>query len=923
MLDDLLLRMRSLFRRKTIERELGDELRFHFEQLVERHVRVGLPVAEARRRAQLEFGGFGQVQEECRDARGTLFLDSLMQDLRCSLRMLRKAPGFAAVAVLTLALGIGANTAIFSVLDSLLLRALPVANPDQLVILTDPDSHGGYFGSQTGDRSLLAYSEFQYLQAQNHVFSGLFAADSSLETREVRLSDSSGGGEKEQARILLVSGDYFSTLGVNPAAGTFFTAQMDRARGGAAVAVVSYAFWNQQFGLNPTMLGKTLQIHDTAFEIIGIAPPGFFGETVGQSPDIWVPMTMQDAVYPGQNYLSASPDGILNQHMWIQVMGRLKPGVTLSQASAETNVQFKRYLELAAGSKPATIDGQRNYDQRLNVQPGARGSSTLRSSFAKPFEILMVLVGLVLLIACANVANLLLARGAARQKEFAMRLAIGAGRARLIRQLLTESLLLALLGAVAGIFLSYWADALLLRMVSGSGAPGSVQLQLHPDSRVLVFTLAVTVLTAILFGLLPSLQLTRLDLSPALKSTTLCTASASLPVRFPVGRMLVVAQVAVSLILLVAAGLFVHSLARLSKVNLGYSREHLLLFRVDATGAGYKGPATTRLYQDILQNISAVPGLRGATVSHNGLFFDSESGDPIAVEGYAPKSNESMNSNMDHIGPRYFSTLGIPLLMGREIEPQDSGSGLRAAVINQTFAKRFFPNTNPIGKHVRDTYPANPGDVEVVGVVSDIKVNSLREKTRPRIYAPLFNPLWEETAAVYEVRTFADPAGVSDLLRQAVQTTSATIPPIEIKTMSGLVDQSLQTDRFIERLSETFGLLAMLLASVGLYGIMAYTVARRSREICIRMALGAEPGNIGRQVLAETLVLACIGIGIGLPIALLGTHLVRSLVFGLGFADPVAMLVAAMVLVAIATLAAVLPAHRASRVDPIIALRYE
>lgn len=300
MLDDLLLRMRSLFRRKTIERELGDELRFHFEQLVERHVRVGLPVAEARRRAQLEFGGFGQVQEECRDARGTLFLDSLMQDLRCSLRMLRKAPGFAAVAVLTLALGIGANTAIFSVLDSLLLRALPVANPDQLVILTDPDSHGGYFGSQTGDRSLLAYSEFQYLQAQNHVFSGLFAADSSLETREVRLSDSSGGGEKEQARILLVSGDYFSTLGVNPAAGTFFTAQMDRARGGAAVAVVSYAFWNQQFGLNPTMLGKTLQIHDTAFEIIGIAPPGFFGETVGQSPDIWVPMTMQDAVYPGR-----------------------------------------------------------------------------------------------------------------------------------------------------------------------------------------------------------------------------------------------------------------------------------------------------------------------------------------------------------------------------------------------------------------------------------------------------------------------------------------------------------------------------------------------------------------------------------------------------------------------------------------------
>jgi predicted permease len=923
MLDDLLLRMRSLFRRKTTERELGDELRFHFDQLVERQVRAGLPVDEARRRAQLEFGGFGQVQEECRDARGTQFLDGLMQDLRFSFRMLRKVPGFTAVAVLTLALGIGANTAIFSVLDSLLLRALPVANPGQLVMLTDPDSHGGYFGSQTGDRSLLAYSEFQYLQAQNQVFSSMFAADSSLETREVRLGESNRGGEKQQARVLLVSGDYFSTLGVNPAAGTFFMAQVDRARGGAAVAVVSYAFWNQRFGLNPAMLGKTVEIHDTAFEIIGVTPPGFFGETVGQSPDIWVPMMMQDAVYPGQDYLNPSPDGILNQHMWIQVMGRLKPTVTLSQASAEINVQFKRYLELAAGSKPATIDGQRRYEQRLDVQPGARGSSTLRSSFAKPFEILMFLVGLVLLIACANVANLLLARGAARQKEFAMRLAIGAGRSRLIRQLLTESLLLALLGAIAGIFLSYWADTLLLRMVSGRAAPGSVQLQLHPDARVLGFTLAVTVLTAILFGLLPSLQLTRLDLSPALKASVLSTASVSLPVRLPVGKILVVAQVAVSLILLVAAGLFVRSLARLGDVNLGYSREHLLLFRVDATGAGYKGPAATRLYQDVLQTISAVPGLGGATVSHNGLFFDSESGDPISVEGYAPKPDETLNSNIDHIGPRYFSTLGIPILMGREIEPQDSGSGLRAAVINETFAKRFFPNANPIGKHVRDTYPANPSDVEIVGVVSDIKVNSLREKARPRIYAPLFNPMWEETTAVFEVRTFADPASVSDLLRQAVQTTSAAIPPIEIKTMAGLVDQSLQTDRFIERLSEALGLLAMLLASVGLYGIMAYTVARRSREIGIRMALGAEPGDIGWQVLAETLMLVCIGIGVGLPLALLGSYLVRSMVFGLGFVDPVALLVAAMALVMIAALAAVLPAHRASRLDPIIALRYE
>src|SRR2546425_8293082 len=390
----------------------------------------------------------------------------------------------------------------------------------------------------------------------------------------------------------------------------------------------------------------------------------------------------------------------------------------------------------------------------------------------------MAMVGFVLLIACANVADLLLARGAALQREFAMRIAIGAGRGRLIRQLLTESLLLAGSGAAAGLLLAHWADALLLRMVSGaSSGPPSIHLDLQPDARVLGFTLGVTLLTTILFGLLPSLYSTRLDLTPVLKSTPAGTPSEALHRRFPAGKILVVTQVAVSIILLVSAGLFVRSLSKLGEVKLGYNRENLILFRVDATPGGDKGAAIPRFQLDLLARISAIPGLRGATVSKNGLFSGSESADPIAVEGYTPKAGEEMHSRMDHVGPGYFSTLGITILMGREIEAQDTASSVRAAVINQTFASRFFPNTNPIGKRVGNPYPGHPAEMVVVGVAADAKYNNLREKANPRIYAPIANPMWENSAAVYEVRTYADPQAVAAALRQVVQEAAPTLPP--------------------------------------------------------------------------------------------------------------------------------------------------
>jgi predicted permease len=862
-------------------------------------------------------------------------VENFIKDVRFALRTFLKNPGFALLAILTLALGIGANTAIFTVLDAVLLRSLPVAQPSQLVVLTNPDAHGMSNGSEGGERGLLAYSEFEYLRDHQEVFSGIFAADSTLAQVNVTISNPSGGSNvgssvvsrtaQDSARIRMASGDYFSTLGVRPIIGRAFGPEVDRTRNTYPVAVISHAFWRQRFGADPQVVGRKIEIHQTSFEIIGVTPPGFFGETVGEAADIWVPMTMQEAIYPGDDLLTAFPSGTIDQRMWLQVMARLKPGVSLTQASANLNVVFPGYVSEAAKRYKLSAEEAKGYsDQTIKVQPGARGASTLHG-FSEPLKLLMALVGLVLLIACANLANLLLARGAARQREFAVRLSIGAGRGRLIRQLLTESFLLAILGAMLGVVLAQWADSLLLRMVSPAGSVGqeAIQLSLRPDARVLAFTFAVALLTALLFGLIPALRATRLDLSPMLKSGASGATVDGHSRRFPVGKILVVAQVSISLVLLVAAGLFVRSLERLSEVNLGYKTERLLLFRVRPIPAGYKDAAIPRLLEELLDKFKAIPGVSGATLSADGLFSHSESADPISVEGYTPQPGELLHSRMDQVGPDYFSVMGMPILSGREITALDSGNGPRVAVINQAFAKQFFPNTNPIGKRVTDTYPGNTASAEIVGVVADAKYNSLREETPTRLYNPIFNPFWPEQSAIYEIRTAADPATVFAALRAAVHDANSAIPEIEIHSMSGLVNDSLQTDHFVARLSAAFGILAIILASVGLYGIMAFTVARRTRDIGIRMALGARRSSIVWKVLGETLILMLIGIAVGMPIALAGTRLIKTMLFGLGAADPVAITAAGAILAIIAALAGYIPARRASQVDPMVALRYE
>ena len=843
------------------------------------------------------------------------------QDLRYGIRMLVKNPGFTAIAVITLALGIGANTAIFTVINSVLLSSLPVKDPQQLVVLTNPDAHGMSVGSEDGDRDLLTYAEFQDLRDRNQAFSGVLAADSNADRLPVAVESSGQVSNGSSASVGLVSGTYFSVLGVDAIIGRTFTPEVDNARDANPVAVIGYNFWQSRFGGDHSVLGRRLRIRQTSYEILGVMPSGFFGETVGNSPDVYVPLTMQAEIFPGQDWLSVEKNPV-EKTEWLQVLARLKPGVSVVQAKASINVTFQQYLHSQLGSGVQEDDRKNFLNQNIALVAGAHGASTLNEQFGQPLLILMGLVGLVLLVACANVANLLLARAAARQKEIAVRVAMGAGPARLFRQLLTESILLSGIGGMIGLLLAQWADAILLQLVSRGPSP--IPLNVQPDATILGFTLGVSLLTGVLFGLAPALRAARVDLNSVLKGTSRgSVGTAAQGGKVPVGKVLVVAQVALSLLLLIVAGLFVHSFQKLANVQIGYDRDHLLLVRVNPIEAGYKGPAVAELYKDLLDHVGRVPGVRAVSLSHDGLFSHSESADQISIEGYAAKSGQDMDARFDQVGPNYFSTVGIPILVGREIGPQDSGNGQRVGVINQTMARYYFGDESPIGKRIWDMFPTNRTDFVVVGVAADAKYNSLDEKTPRRFYVPFFNPIGEAFFAKLEIRTSGEPSAVASAVREAVKATSSTLPSIEVHTMNDLVSTSLMRDAMITKVAGFFGALAVLLACIGIYGIMSYAVAGRTSELGLRMALGAQRGNILWLVLRESMLLVLIGVAIGLPAVYGAGKLVSSLLFGLTAADPVALTAATVLMFVVAAIAGYIPARRAAQTDPIVALRYE
>jgi predicted permease len=915
---DYRLRLRALFFRRRMDEELQEELQLHIDMQARKNQRHESDAAEATRQARLQFGSLVRATEECRDERGISSFEIAAKDLRFALRMLRKSPGFAAVAVLTLALGIGANTAIFSVINSVLLSNLPVRDPQQLVFLTNPDEQGFEIGFGDGNRDFITYPEFQQLERNNQVFSGLLAASNSASRIPVEIQTADSVANGAPARISLISGSYFSVLGVTPILGRAFGTEVDKLRDANPLAVISYAFWQDRFGGAHDVIGRRIRILNTSYEVIGVAPPQFHGETVGANPDVWVPLTMQSEIFPGHDYLSQETNPFRKTE-WLDVMGRLKSGVTLTQAKANIEVEFHQMMEAQTGGM-SPQETHQFLNQHLAVTPGSHGASTLRGDFGKPLQILMVVVGLILLISCANIANILLARSAARQKEISIRLALGASGARLFRQVLTESILLAAIGGAVGLLLAHWADVALLRMVSTTS--NQVRLDLHPDSTVLAFTLGVSLLTGILFGLTPAFQATRVDLKGTSRGVAGGTAR---PGRVPAGKILVVAQVSLSLLLLVVAGLFVRSFRNLSETQLGYDRDHLLEFFVDPLSYGYRPAEIPALDQSILLGIDALPGVGGATLTDNALVSSRDSTSLVTIEGQKPLPGDNAHAHWDMIGPNFFSTTGIPILEGREITDDDSGNGLRVGVINETMARKFFPHSNPIGQRVLVHTEPGQAPFVIVGVVQDSKQHSAKEKPFPRFYVPYFNPIGNDwtAGAVIIVRTVGDPSSFSSAIRGVVKQAAPSLPTVAMETMDQRLSDSLITDRMIADLSSAFGMLAAVLVCIGLYGVMAYATSGRTNEIGIRIALGAQRSGILWLILRESLLLVLIGATIGVPLVFVAGKWISSLLFGLQPADPVALAFAIALMFVIGVLASYIPARRATRVDAMVALRQE
>jgi predicted permease len=815
--------------------------------------------------------------------------DEIVQDIRFALRHLLKNPAFTCVAVLSLALGIGANTAIFSLVDAVMVKMLPVRHPEQLVAL---DSF-----TQRGEQRDFSYPLFTYLRDRKPSFSGVFAASDGTSRMTTKIASSDA---TEHAEVQMVSGEYFQVLGVDAFVGRLLTPD-DDTTGANPVAVLSYNFWQRRFGGEFSVIGQTITVKEQPLTVIGVAPAKFFGEAVGRAPDIWTSLTMQPLLQKGQSSLE-SPN-----ISWLRIMGRLKTGVNENQANAEVNnIVWQLKTESGDLGKAALNIA------KVDVLSGAQGLAEFRTRFTKPLRILMAVVALVLLIACANVANLLLARATARQKEVAVRHAIGAGRFRLIRQFLTESMILATLGGLLGLLFAWWGSRALLILVSGDSSP--IPIDVAPNLRILSFTFVVSVLTALLFGLAPAWIITRPNVGSALKVTTPARP------RLALSRLLVVSQVTFSLLLLIGAGLFLKTLHNLRTFNLGFQADQLIQVRISPRSSGYKPEQYPELNKRLIERLNSTPGIRSASVAGSGFRSGSSRTCCIAVEGYTPSKDENREIQILEVAPGYFSTIGLPLLMGRDFIPSEfenkPGVFPKWAIINETMAHRYYGQASPVGRRFGWGNEKVVYDTEIVGVARDANYGNLREKTKSLIYYP------SESGTLLVIRAGLDSATLVSTIRNEIKTVDKTLEPF-ISTVPQLRDEALVQERMLAKLSSFFGLLALLLAGIGLYGVMSYDVVRRTREIGVRMAVGARGLDVLGMILREALWLVVIGVLLGLVVALLTMKLIASLLFGLAPTDPLTLIMATVVMLAIAAFAGWLPAWRAARIDPVFALRHE
>jgi predicted permease len=827
-------------------------------------------------------------------------MNSLLQDLRYGARLLMKNPGLTSIAVLTLALGIGANTAMFSLIDAVLLKALPVRQPEELVLLS-----GGY-----------SYPGLRIMREYDQVSTGLAAFT------DVRLGVSIGGQVEPTVLGHLVSGSYFSVLGVHPILGRLLGDDDDRAPGAHPVAAISHGYWQRRFGGDPAIIGKTISLAGMPFTIIGVTPPDFFGVEVGSSPDVFAPVMM------GPQFMDAPPGSAsileADNYRIFNVFGRLKPGVTKMQAVAGLEVPFRQIRDGLAkafsGGKPWVAEQISR--ETLAVTSFSGGLSQLRRQFSQPLLILMTVVVLVLLIACANLANLLLARASGRQREIAVRICLGAGRGRLIRQLLTESLLLAIIGGILGLLFASWGRQLLLALMSTGSTP--ISLDVQTDHRVLGFTGGISILTAILFGLMPALRATRVDLTPALKDNARGLSGSTFRMRL--GKALVVTQVALSVILIAGAGLFIRTLYNLNHQRTGLKHENVLAVRVEPKGSDNKHANSARLsqiYRALIERVEALPGVSSATLSNpspfsRGSFDAAFRPGQLLVDG-SPAADQNLVL-IAQVYPRYFATLGISFLSGRDIQLSDcSADAPKVVVINKTLARRLFQNADPLGRRVGRVGQ----EFAVVGVVEDVKFGSLREEFAGVIYYPFPNGPTGRGQVTLQVRTIGEPSALVSAIRAEVQRIDETMAVPEIRPLSAFIAASIVQERLMTMLLSFFGLLAMLLSSIGLYGVIAYSVSQRTQEIGIRISLGAQSRDVQRMVIGQGMKLVLLGVSMGLAAAFGLTRLLKTLLFGVSATDPLTFAVITLLLSGVALLACWIPARRATKIDPMIALRYE
>jgi predicted permease len=913
------LKLRSLFRRKQVDHELDDELSDHLALKIEQYVSQGIAPAEARRRALLELTGLDQTKERCRDTRRINWLQDLLQDLHYALRVLRKSPAFAAVAILTLALGIGANTAIFSLINAILLRSLPVRNPQQLVLFQWDDNKRPSMFHTTGWRAKYSFSypAFEAFRSQQQILSGMFA----FVPLGTNAGDTTVGvnGQPTLADGMMVTGNYFSTLGVTPLLGRGLT-DADENPGAPRAVVISYAYWTRRFARDPSIVGKSVTLNGIPFTIVGVTPANFYGMIVGGEPDLWVPFDDKPNMRPWSMTPGDDTNSVYIARNWLclNVMGRLTNGVTKAQAQSALDAIFHQFV--TADWHPAKDSDVPHF----MLAPGNQGLPVFQQNFGQSLYMLMVAVGLVLLIACANIATLLLARATSRKKEISVRLAIGASRSRLIRQLLTESALMSVLGGLLGLLFANWGTHALVALLSNANN-GTIALDASVDSRVLLYMFVIAVLTGILFGLAPALRSSKVDLASAMKDTAASISDARDKHRL--GQSLIVAQVATSLVLMIGAGLFVRTLVNYESHNFGFDQRNLLTFGLDPTRAGYHDARLVNLYSQLQDRIEGLPGVRFATLMSFAPFSGWSNGTYVTIEG-AAKAPSDVGVIWQSVGPDFFRTMGIPILLGRGIQRKDTAGSSQAAVVDETFARNFFPGQSPIGHRfsltdsLNDKYdPEN--SYEIVGVCGAAELTSPGADLMPKAYMAYARFPKDLGEMFFEVRSEGAPATVISELRDTVHQADSSLPLIDLKTQTEETTEALLFQRLFARLTTVFGLLALALAMIGLYGTMSYSVTRKTHEIGIRMALGANPSDVLRTVVRQGITLTLIGIAIGVPAALGVTQLIASMIFGVTPYDPLTFGAVAAILSAVALAACYIPARRATKVDPMIVLRYE